>query len=317
MIRKLMSIPQAGIGIALLFSVLLFQLINPIFLSWGNLTTMLRASAYTGLIAIGMAFCLMGGTLDLSVGATAGLASVLAAEAMTKLNSPLWLGFVVALVTGVSVGFFNSLLVVRFQLNAFIATIATSFVIRGLASWVSNGWSVYPLPAGMQTFGSIRLLGISLAFWIMIVILIVGAVILKFTVLGLEIRATGSDRESAKCTDVNVNRVNTITLLMVGGLAGLAGILLTILLNAGTPTLGSGWELNILTACIIGGVSFSGYEGSMSGLFLGLLFLQVIQNGMVMVGASAYLQPTIVGIILLLAMIFDGHRRKYLNLERL
>lgn len=316
-IRYLLSIQQAGIVIALLASIVLFQLINPAFLGQDNITVILRASAYTGLIAVGMALCLMGGVLDLSVGATAGLASVLAAEAMIKLNSPLWLGFVIAIGTGVGVGYINSILITRLQLNAFIATIATSFIIRGIANWICTGYSVYPLPKGMQAFGSSRFLGVSLAFWTMIIAMIIAASILYFTVLGLEIRATGSDRESAKNTEVNVIRANTISLMIVGGLAGLSGILLTILINAGSPTLGSGWELTILTACIIGGVSFSGYEGSMIGLFLGLLFLQVVQDGLIMIGLSAYLQPVAVGSILVGAMIFDTRRRKYLNLEKL
>jgi ribose transport system permease protein len=306
-----------GIATTLVATVILFQTINPVFLSPGNATVMLRALAYTGIISVGMALCLMGGVLDLSVGATAGLASVLAAEAMTKLGAPLWLGFVIAISTGVIVGFVNAILITRLNLNAFIATIATSFIVKGLANWVCSGYSVYPLPVGVQAFGSSKFLGVSLAFWALILALIVVAWILYFTVLGLEIRATGSDRESAVCNEVDVKRANTLSLMIVGGLAGLSGILLTILINSGSPTLGSGWELTIITACVLGGVSLNGYEGSMVGLFLGLLFLQVIQNGMIMIGISAYLNPVAVGCILVAAMAFDTRRRKYLNLEKL
>ena len=315
--RSVLSIPQMGIVTTLVATVILFQAINPIFLSSANINVMLRALAYTGIIAVGMALCLMGGVLDLSVGATAGLASVLASEAMTKLGTPLLLGFVIAILTGVIVGFVNAALITRLNLNAFIATIATSFVIRGIANWVCSGYSIYPLPAGMQAFGSSKFIGVSLAFWVLILALIIAAWILYFTVLGLEIRATGSDRESAICNEVDVKRANTLSLMIVGGLAGLSGILLTILINAGSPTLGSGWELTILTACVLGGVSLSGYEGSMVGLFLGLLFLQVIQNGLIMVGLSAYLQPALIGCLLIGAMAFDTRRRKYLNLEKL
>ena len=317
MVKRLFAVPQAGIAVALITTIAIFQLVNPVFLSSANIVVMLRASAYVGIIAVGMALCLMSGVLDLSVGATAGLASILAAEAMTKLAAPLWLGLVIAVAAGITVGMLNAILIIRFQLNAFIATIATSFVVRGLASWICTGWSVYPLPPGVQEFGAIRPLGISFAFWAMILAMAIAMWILGYTVLGLEIRATGSDRESARCTDVNVNKVNAICLLIVGGLAGLSGLLLTILINAGTPTLGSGWELTIITACVIGGVSLNGYEGSMPGLLLGLLFLQVIQNGIVMIGLSAYLQPVAVGLILVVSMVFDTRRRKFLNLEKL
>lgn len=316
-LRTVFSIPEMGILGATLIAMLLFWGINPVFLSPPNLVSMLRATAYTGIIAVGMALCLMSGTLDLSVGATAGLASVLSAKAMVVWGWPAGLALLLGLAAGGCVGLFNGWVITRLKVNAFIATIAMSFIVKGIANTLCSGFSIYPLPEGLTVWGNWKLGGISLAFWILLGVMGIAALVLRATVLGLEIRATGSDRDSAICTDVNVDLVNIKTLVGVGVLAGLAGILLTLALNAGTPTLGGGWELTIITACAIGGVSLTGYEGSIPGLLLGLVFLQVISNGLIMVGVSAYLQPVAVGIILLLAMIVDTRRRRYLNLEKI
>jgi ribose/xylose/arabinose/galactoside ABC-type transport system permease subunit len=315
--RNLFSFNEAGILTVTILVIVLFQTINPVFLSGANVTSILRSTAYVGIIAVGMAVCLMSGTLDLSVGATAGLASVIAAEVMVKWGWPLAAGFASGVAIGFFVGLLNGIVITKLKVNAFISTIAMSFIVKGIANSICSGFSVYPLPGNISDTANLRPGGLSLAFWIMVVIMIIVFIILRETVLGLEIRATGSDRESAICTEVNVDAVNIKTLSFVGGLAGLSGVLLTTVLNAGTPTLGGGWELIIITACAIGGVSLTGYEGSMLGLFLGLLFLQVIQNGLVMIGVSAYLQPVSVGIILMISMILDTRRRRYLNLEKI
>jgi ribose transport system permease protein len=150
----------------------------------------------------------------------------------------------------------------------------------------------------------------------MIAIMIFFAIMLHSSVWGLCLRAVGSDEETAFNTEVNVTWIKTSALLITGVLSAVAGILTSMMLGAGIPSLGTGWELIAITACAIGGVSLFGYTGNMAGLFLGLFALQIIQNGIIVIGISAYIQNVVVGGILMLAMIVEVRRRRTLNLER-
>jgi ribose transport system permease protein len=184
------------------------------------------------------------------------------------------------------------------------------FIVRGLANWVSNGYNIYPLSDQILQLGQARPFGVSWAFIAFIACAIIAWAILEYSLLGLLVRATGSDREVAKCTEVDVNRINTIALVMISVLAAISGIFISFVINAGSPTVGVGWEFTAITACAIGGVSIF-------GLFCGLLVIQIIQNGIVMLGVSPYLQNVVVGAILLAAMFIDVHRRNYLDLDRI
>jgi len=314
-LKNLFGQSSAGIFIVMLALICLFQLANPRFLSAVNVATMLRALSYVGIIAIGMALCLISGVIDLSVGSTAAFASVVFGLALRDWHIGIILALIIVLIIGAIVGLINSFIILHLNVTPFIATISMMFVIRGLANWASNGYTVYPLPEGILSIGEAQPLGISWAFWIFIALLILAELMLRFSLLGLLLRAVGSDREIAKCTEVNVNQVNTFSLMTISILAAIAGMLISIMSNAGSPTVGSGWEFSAITACAIGGVSLFGYHGNMLGLFCGLAVIQIIANGIVMIGINPYLQNVVIGAILLIAMYADIKRRSYLDLD--
>jgi ribose transport system permease protein len=261
-----------------------------------------------------MAICLISGMIDLSVGSTAALSSVILGAAMKFYGLPLGVGIGLALAAGAVVGMVNSFVILRLNVTPFIATISMMFIVRGLANWVSNGYSIYPLPGAVLSIGQSRPFGVSWAFVAFVVVAIVADLILRFSLTGFLFRAVGSDREVAKCTEVDVERINTLGLVGISILASVAGVFISFMTNAGAPTIGFGWEFTAITACAIGGVSLFGYHGSIFGLFCGLLVIQVIQNGIVMMGVSPYLQGVVVGAILLAAMYADIKRRTYLDL---
>jgi ribose transport system permease protein len=151
----------------------------------------------------------------------------------------------------------------------------------------------------------------------MVSLLIIAGIVTYFSVWGLEVRAVGSDKESAACTEVNVGRVHRSVFTISGGMSALAGVMVSLILNSGAATVGTGWELIVIAGCAIGGISLFGYEGSFFGLFCGLLVLQMIQNGIVIVGISVYTQNVVIGIILLIAMTLEIRRRRWLNIEQL
>jgi len=278
---------------------------------------MLRALSYTGIIGIGMATCLMSGVLDLSVGSTSALASVVFGSAIRDWGFELLPAIGLGLLMGVLVGAINSFVILKLKITPFIATISMMFIVRGLANWVSNGYNIYPLSDQVLALGYARPLGVSWAFWAFVVLAILTHLVLQYSLFGLLIRAVGSDREVAMCTEVNVDRVNTITLVSVSVLAAVAGIFISFVINAGSPTVGSGWEFTAITACAIGGISLFGYHGSIFGLFCGLAVIQIMQNGIVMLGVSPYLQNVVVGAILIIAMMIDVRRRAYLDLDKI
>jgi len=219
------------------------------------------------------------------------------------------------LLCGAIVGIINSFIILKLKVNPFIATISMMFVIRSVSNWLSNGYSIYPLSDRVLSIGEAQPLGVSWAFWLFVGFAILAELILRFSLFGLLLRAVGSDREVAKCTEVNVNQVNTVGLIAISLLAVIAGIAISCMTNAGSPTVGSGWEFTAITACVIGGVSLFGYNGDMLGLFCGLAVIQVINNGIVMIGVNPYLQGVVIGAILLAAMAVEIKRRSWLDLE--
>lgn len=295
----------------------LFQAGNPDFLSLANVTAILRSMSYVGIIAIGMGLCLMSGVIDLSAGATAALASVLFSKAMAEWGLPLPLAILLAVAIGAAVGAVNAFIIIKLKVTPFIATIATQFMIRGLALAWTRGFIVYPLPAGIGEIGMLRPLGVSVGFIVLLLVAGGAYYLLNHTVLGLEIKATGSDYEIAKLTEVRYVLVHVVVLMLVGALAAVAGVLLSFVLNGGTPNVGIGWEFAAITACAIGGVSLMGYEGSIEGIIFGLLVVYVLQNGVVVIGVSVFLQNVVIGAVLLIAVVLDVRRRKFLNIESL
>jgi len=304
-----------GIFVALIVLVVVFTWLNPLFLSPVNIGTMLRATAYVGIIGVGMAICLISGVIDLSVGATAALSSVLFGLMLRDYGQSLLVAVLACIACGIVIGLVNAFVILKLKVNPFITTISTMFVIRSIASWASNGYSVYPLPDGILSIGEAKPLGVSWAFWIFIGFAILAELVLRFSLFGLLLRAVGSDREVARCTEVNVTQVNTVGLVVVSVLAVVAGIAISCMTNAGSPTVGSGWEFTAITACAIGGVSLFGYHGNMFGLFCGIAVIQVINNGIVMIGINPYLQGVVIGAILLTAMAVEIKRRSWLDLE--
>lgn len=314
--KQLVAIPEAGIFLVGIGLALLFQTINPFFLDLSNIQAMLRALAYSGIVGIGLAICLITGIIDLSVGGVVGLSGVVFAKAI-QADFALVASVLMALGVGVLVGLLNSLVIVKMKVTPFIATISTMYIFRGLASYLSKGFTIYPLTESATRIGGAMPLGLSWAFIIMAILMILFEILMRSTVWGLCVRAVGSDEETAFNTEVNVKQIKISVLLITGVLSASAGILASMMLSAGVPTLGTGWELVAITACAIGGVSLFGYTGTMLGLFAGLFTLQIIQNGIIVIGISSYFQTVVVGAILLGAIVLEVKRRNTLNLERI
>lgn len=305
---------EAGIIISLLILIIIFTIINPVFLKPDNIQNIFRASAFTGIMAVGVGWLLISGSIDLSIGAVAGMGSIITSYLTVKFGYPILLSVAIGLSSGLTMGILNYVLIYAVKIPAFLATIGTMYIARGAAFLISNGLSIYPLPKEVGQFGMAMPLNISWHFIIFVLLIIISQVILFHTVYGLEVRATGSDREIAKMTEVNVKKVSISTFIIAGMLSALSGILLMTRVVTGQPNTGTGWELIAIAACAIGGVSLFGYEGSFLGVFLGIITLQVIQNGLVVIGLSSHLNLVVIGCILVCTAAIDWQRRIKLDI---
>ena len=314
-IRSLVERREFAIVVVLIVLVTMFSVIEPSFLKPGNIYSILRGGAFIGVMAVGVAWVLLSGTFDLSTGSVAGLGAIIASTLIVKFGYPVFPSIFFALLCGAAVGLTNYFLVFKTNIPAFLATIGTMFLAKGIALFISEGWEVYPLPEIIGGFGRVRPLGLSWHFWIFVVLVIISQLLLSLTVWGLEVKATGSNRNIARLTEVNIKKVSISVYMICGTLSALAGLLLMARLATGKATIGMGWELQVITAVAIGGVSLFGYEGSFIGVFLGILAIQVIQNGLVVIGLSPYLNMIVVGIILLFTAVIDWRRRASLDIE--
>jgi ribose/xylose/arabinose/galactoside ABC-type transport system permease subunit len=314
-LKRIVRQREFAIVAVLLVLITVFSLINPLFLRPDNLYAILRGGAFIGVMAIGVAWVLMSGTFDLSSGSVAGMAAVVTSTLIVNKEFPIIPSFIVGILSGAAIGVVNYNLVFRAKIPAFLATIGTMFIAKGIGLYISKGWEIYPVPESIGVLGRAQPLGVSWHFWIFVLLVIISQILLVFTVWGLEVKATGSDRETARLTEVNIKKVSVSVYLICGSLSALAGILLMSRLITGKADIGTGWELQVITAVAIGGVSLFGYEGSFIGVFLGILAIQVIQNGLIVIGLSPYLNTIVIGVILLFTAVIDWQRRASLNLE--
>ena len=301
--------PELTTILAIIILAAVFGAINPAFLSVGNLQAMLRASAYIGIPTIGMALALCSGMIDISIGALIGLVSCAVAWLIIYGHVNPILACGVGLLIGLCSSSCVAFAILRFKMSPFIATIAMSFVLNGLAFAISGGSSEYPLPGNLAAIGNLAPLGISIAFVVMLAAGIIASYFLHCTVWGLTVRATGSDREVARCTEVNPDAVNYVCFVVLGVLSALTGVLITLMINGGSPYVGVGTEFKAILACAIGGVSLFGYEGSVAGALLGVFLTQVISNGLIAAGMPPPFQNVVLGVLLIGLVALDVGRK--------
>jgi len=281
----------------------------PRFAKISNIAVITRAAAFVGLVSLGQMTCMIAGLIDISVGSTAGFAGIVGAMAIQNFGLNPYLSLLIAIITGTLIGVINGLLVAKVDLNPFITTLSTSFVLSGLILVVTSGYPV-PIVSDIDWLGR--------GFWgpvpvptiIIIVITILLHLFLNRTVMGRYIFAMGGNKDAAILVGIPTTTVTIVTYCISGGLAALAGVLLMARLASGQPTVGASWVMPSFAAPILGGASLSGGAGSAFGTFVGALMMAVISNSIVLTGMSIYWENVIVGVVLISAIIIDMLGRK-------
>lgn len=273
-----------------------------------NAAVVLLDTAQTGILACGMMLLMISGVFDLSIGGILAFSGILAGLAAKDYGMPPLVAFAVGCAWGALLGAVNGTLVTRFRINALIATLATLSIFRGLLQLMS-GSGVSNIGNGFPVFGQTKLLGIYSPFWFMAVILVVFTVLVGRTRFFRQAYYIGGNARAAKLSGINVERTIFVFFVIMGLLAGLAGALLASRLNTAVVLAGQGVELKVITAVVLGGASLSGGVGTIPGAFLGVLFMALLQNAMIIARISPFWQLVVVGLVLLLSVGLDQAAR--------
>lgn len=296
-----------GTVVSLLILVMIVTLLNPKFFTMYNILNIFRQVSINGLIAFGMTFVILTGGIDLSVGAILGLSGVILGL-MISSGTPDFIAIPIALVFGSVLGAINGLLVSKVKLQPFIATLATMTMFRGITMIISDGIPFMGLTKRapvLDYFSQGRCLGIPFPMIVFIVFLVVLLVILQNTIFGRGVYAVGGNEEAARLSSIPIMKIKTFVYIISGFMSALASVILTSRLSSSQPTAGMGFELDAIAAVVIGGTSLVGGKGRIFGTFLGVLIIGVLNNGLNIIGVSAFYQQFIKGMVILFAVILD------------
>ncbi len=296
--------------IAMIIMVIVFAFLNKNYLTTTNLMNILTACSLMGFVAIGETYLIIANQIDLTAGATAAFAGVLAAT-LLKMGVPGFVALLAGVLAGIAIGAINATMINYLNLQPFIATLASMSIFRGFAYILCNGKAVSASAKDFTIFGSFRLFGIiPLPVIILLVAFLVFGWILKNTYYGRSVYVLGGNAYAARLAGLNPKMVIYKLHIVQGGLTGLAGVLLAARMNSGQPSACEGLEFDAVTAAVLGGCAFTGGVGTMLGTFIGMLILQGFNTGMNMVGLQTFWQEVAKGALLVVALAFDFYRKK-------
>ncbi|MFM2481635.1 L-arabinose ABC transporter permease AraH [Celerinatantimonas sp. YJH-8] len=280
----------------------------PNFSSFINMKGLGLAVSMSGMIACASLFCLACGDLDLSVASVVACAGVVTAVAINMTES-VTLGILAGLLSGVVFGLINGFVIARLKINALITTLATMQIARGLGYIISDGKAVGITEEKFFELGNSNIFGLPTPIWLTVICFIVFAFLLNKTVYGRNTLAIGGNEEAARLAGVNVVRTKLIIFTVSGLISALAGVVLASRMTSGQPMTSIGFELVVISACVLGGVSLKGGVGKISYVIAGVLILGTVENAMNLLNISPFAQYVVRGAILLLAVIFDRYKQ--------
>jgi ribose transport system permease protein len=275
-----------------------------------NISAVLLNAAQNGILVAGMMLLMIAGSFDLSIGSTLALAGVWAGVVVGWWHWPAEAGLIAGVGVGALAGVVNGLIVTRLGINALIATLATMTIYRGL-TYLTAGTGVTPIGDVFKHYGQSVFLHIQMPFWVMLAVVLIGGWAIAKTRFFRQYYFIGGNARAAKLSGIRVERLTLIGFVIVGALAGLAGVLAASRLNSAVVSAGIGVELSVITATVLGGASLKGGEGTILGGVLGVLFIALVQNAMIINGIGIFWQPIIVGLVLLLAVSLDRFKQAH------
>lgn len=291
--------------------VVVLTCLKPSFIQPSNLVNILKQASINGILSFGMMFVIIAGGFDMSVGSTVAFAGIVAAL-LGQGQFPLIVPLVVAMLAGLAVGIVNGVGVAVGDLPPFIMTLGTMTAVRGLALLTSDGKPVTGISDEYKAVAASSIFGVPMLAIFLVIVILICAFVLAKTVYGRRVYACGGNLQAARVSGINTSMIRISTFAIAGLLAGLSGFLMTSRVTIGQPTAAESYEMDAITACVVGGVSMSGGVGKPWGVVIGCLLITVITNGLDILGVSSHWQKIVKGLIIVLAVLIDvnGKRKK-------
>ena len=304
--RRLGRVQELGVGTALVLLILVLGFSTEHFFDDNNLISIVRSSSFIGIMALGMVFVLSERDVDLSVGGIYNLAGIFTAFLLTK-DFPIVVAILGGLAVGIVCGLFNIGLSLAFNIPTIIITLGTMSVFRGLGLVLCQARPFYEFDKDNWFF---QIVGVNIGsiptpVIIMLALTVILFIVYGFTVFGTRVRAIGANPDAARFTGINISKTRIYVFMLMGALSALAGILEVAYLQTSSPAMGTGFELKVIAAAIIGGTALSGGFGSIIGAIIGTLIISTITNGIVQLGVSAYWTSTVTGFVIIAAVAVD------------
>lgn len=309
-IRKIFGLREINLILVIIFICIILFIITSNFLKRANLISILLTASSDAIVAIGMTILLASGGFDLSVGSIAGWGGVMAGIMLVNANASPALAIIVSLISCIFIGYLNGLIITKLKVNPLITTIAMLSIVRGAVFIFTKGLGVPVLPDNFNIIGKKVFFHIQIPVYITIILIILFDIMLRNSVFFRQYYFIGSSEESARLTGIKVDNLKILGYIISALLAGFAGILIAARFGGAYNNLGMGMELRVVIACVIGGCSLAGGEGTILGSFLGVIFMGIVVNALNLLGVSMYSQQAILGSVLLFAVLFDATRKK-------
>ena len=299
--------------VVLIVLIIVFSITATNFFTLRNILSLMLQTSTVTLMGIGVTFAIITGGIDLSIGSLVALTGTVAVMVAIA-GVPIWLSWIIGMLTGAFCGLLNGLMVTRLKLPPFIATLGMMLVARGVALTITNA-AAYPAPEGFGNLGNGTIFGTGPKFpgipypvIIMVAVAFLFHFILSKTRAGRYTYAVGSNEEAARLSGIKISQVKNIAYIISGLLAGLVGIILASRMVTSQPNSASGYELNAIAAAVIGGTSLMGGVGTVGGTVIGSFIIGTLTVGLTMSGANYYVQQIVIGLVVIGAVTFDQFR---------
>ncbi|MGL6202199.1 MAG: ABC transporter permease [Lachnospiraceae bacterium] len=308
--KVLYQLKDKAIWVVFIILVIAFTIANPRFVNPSNLLTLLRQVSMYGIASIGMTFVILLGDIDLATGSIITFVNILCAYLMVNMGMNMILAIIITLIVATLIGTLNGFMVSTIGIPALIATFATQTAFQGLALIICGGLPINGFTENFKIIGQGYVGIIPVPVIIMAICFAVGSFILNKTYFGRYFYAVGGNKEAAKLSGIRVGRTKYLVFSLSGFFAGLAGLVMLSRTNSGMSNAGLGYEFDVITCVVLGGVSVIGGYGKMSGVVAGTFIIGALDNGMVLMNINSYVQSIVMGVVLALAVGFDCIQKK-------
>jgi ribose transport system permease protein len=311
--RDIVGRQEFGVFLILLALTTFLSLYTDTFLTATNIFNIMRAFSWIAIAAFGECIVIITAGIDLSVGSVMAISGLTSAMLLVR-DVPVPLAVAGGLVTGLAIGCLNGLMITKGKLPPFIATLGSLLMFRGLCYGLTGGWPVRDLPQSFRNLGQYDIpiagLNVPLPLVFTLALALVVSIFLTRTVWGYRIYAVGGNETATRLSGINTDRTKIMVYSICGLLTAIGGILMTARLGVAAPTAAQGYELDVIAAAVVGGTSLMGGEGTILGVLIGAAIMQVLRNGLVLMGVSAYWLQAVQGLVIVVAIMLDQLRKR-------